>query len=345
MTTRDPSEDDAVAEPGTAESLAERSTTDDSPVVDVSAEPPPRDDAETRFEQADAEATSDPSPAAEVFADPRARDVAAELVDEVEASQEPEPAVDRGIVEALLFAADEPLTPAQLKKALGRGDSSEVRTVLEAIRAELDDRRAGFALVEVAGGYQFRTRPEYASWIRLLRSEKPARLSKPALETLAVVSYKQPITRAEIEAIRRVDTGAVLKTLLDRRLVKVVGTKDVPGRPVLYGTSREFLEVFRLKSLRELPTLKEIRDVAAEMGDALDVPGELLPEGLGAMLARDEVSTPETLEGEPPVAAGEELAEVQEALTASPHIDTEEASGSPEDEPAPSPPSPAAEED
>ncbi len=346
MTTRDPSEDDAVAEPEMAEPIVEASATDDAVVVDASAEAAPPDEAATSADAADAEAAIDPPPHSDVPADPQVGDAAADPSDTADAPQPPEPAVDRGIVEALLFAADEPLTPAHIKKALGRGDTGEIRAVLDAIRDELDERRAGFALVEVAGGYQFRTRPEYASWIRQLRSEKPARLSKPALETLAVVSYKQPITRAEIEAIRRVDTGAVLKTLLDRRLVKVVGTKDVPGRPVLYGTSREFLEVFRLKSLRELPTLKEIRDVAAEMGDALDVPGELLPEGLGAVLARDDASASEIAEGEVPVAAQDELDEGPDARNAAaPHIDMEEASGAPEDEPAPSPPSPAAEED
>lgn len=272
----------------------------------------------------------------------------AEEVAEPDAEEDvPAPALDRGLIEALLFAADEPLTPAQIKKVLGGVETSEVREVLEAIRAELDERKAGFALVEVAGGFQFRTRAEYGVWIRQLRSDKPPKLSKPALETLAVVSYKQPVTRAEIEAIRRVDTGAVLKTLLDRRLLKIVGTKDVPGRPALYGTSKEFLEVFRLKSLKELPTLKEIRDVAVEMGDALDVPRELLPEEVAAALppleeprdvAPEQGAEPGEDGGEPEVDADEP------GVHESPTI-TEEPQGSAEDEPAPSPPSAAAEED
>ncbi|MCA9298270.1 MAG: SMC-Scp complex subunit ScpB, partial [Phycisphaerales bacterium] len=100
--------------------------------------------------------------------------------------------------------------------------------------------------------------------------------SRPAMETLVVIGYRQPVTRAEIEDIRRVDTGAVLRTLLDRNLVRIVGRKDVPGRPVLYGTTREFLEMFGFQSLRDLPTLKEIKDVAAEMGAGLDLPDDLL---------------------------------------------------------------------
>jgi segregation and condensation protein B len=267
---------------------------------------------------------------------------------EVEVEEDAPPSVlDRGLVEALLFAADEPLTPAQIKKVLGGVETSEVRAVLEAIRAELDDRKAGFALIEVAGGFQFRTRAEFGGWIRQLRSDKPPKLSKPALETLAVVSYKQPVTRAEIEAIRRVDTGAVLKTLLDRRLLKVVGTKDVPGRPALYGTSKEFLEVFRLKSLKELPTLKEIRDVAVEMGDALDVPRELLPEDVAAALPPLEGPEDMTAEAaaEPGEEGGEPVASAEDDGAIEPPAIAEEPSGSDEHEPAPSPPSAEAEED
>ncbi len=254
--------------------------------------------------------------------------------------------VDRSVVEALLFASDEPLTPAQIKKVLGEVEAAQVRAVLEAIRAELDERSAGFTLVEVAGGYQFRTRPEHSSWIRMLRSERPPRLSKPALETLAVVSYRQPVTRAEIEAIRRVDTGAVIKTLLDRRLIRVVGQKDVPGRPALYGTGREFLEVFRLKSLKELPTLKEIREVAAEMGDALEVPRELLPEGItdppgdDVMAAELESAESESSEHEPV----EDLADG----TRTPGLDQIDGASAPRSVPnglEPIPPSGAAEED
>lgn len=288
-------------------------------------------------------------PAIEATAEEAAGDqAAAETETEPEVEEDvPPPVADRGLIEALLFAADEPLTPAQIKKVLGGVETSEIRTVLETIRAELDERKAGFALIEVAGGFQFRTRPEYGVWIRQLRSDKPPKLSKPALETLAVVSYKQPVTRAEIEAIRRVDTGAVLKTLLDRRLLKVVGTKDVPGRPALYGTSKEFLEVFRLKSLKELPTLKEIRDVAVEMGDALDVPRELLPEEVAAVLPplHEPVDAIAELGAEHGEDGGEPGAGVDDPDAQESPAITREPVGSAEDDPAPSPPSAAAEED
>lgn len=345
MTTLDPSVDELATEASASAANAESPVPEasaEAPVPATSAEPSATEPLELTapLELTEPLEPTEPTEPSEPSA------LEAEGAGSAEAAEAPAPpAVDRAVVEALLFAADEPLTPAQIKKVLG-GEIGDVRAVLDAIRSELDDRRAGFALVEVAGGFQLRTRPDYASWIRQLRSEKPTRLSKPALETLAVVSYKQPITRAEIEAIRRVDTGAVLKTLLDRRLIKIVGTKDVPGRPALYGTSREFLEVFRLKSLRELPTLKEIRDVAVEMGDALDVPGELLPEELGEVLARNDGSAPDASEGEGSVAREDELVEASaDRDSAEPAIDTEEASGSPEDEPAPSPPSTAAEED
>lgn len=328
----------------------------------VAADEPGSDGAAATDDQAAGAGEAEAEPAAEdaqasddgEVADEPAIEATAEEAAGDETAAEPEveedvlpPVADRGLIEALLFAADEPLTPAQIKKVLGGVETSEIRAVLETIRAELDERKAGFALIEVAGGFQFRTRPEYGVWIRQLRSDKPPKLSKPALETLAVVSYKQPVTRAEIEAIRRVDTGAVLKTLLDRRLLKVVGTKDVPGRPALYGTSKEFLEVFRLKSLKELPTLKEIRDVAVEMGDALDVPRELLPEEVAAVLPPLEGPVDDSAElgaehgedgGEPE--AGVDDPDAQE----SPAI-TQEPVGSAEDEPAPSPPSAAAEED
>jgi segregation and condensation protein B len=140
-------------------------------------------------------------------------------------------------------------------------------------RAERD--RRGIHLVEVAGGYQFRTDPRHAEWVRRLFQQKPWRLTRATLETLAIVAYKQPITRAEIEAIRGVDADSVLASLLSRKLVKIVGRKDVIGRPLLYGTTRQFLEVFGLRDLASLPALGE---VAAAVPDAV---------GAGAAAASD----------------------------------------------------------
>lgn len=116
----------------------------------------------------------------------------------------------------------------------------------------------------VAGGYQFCTRPDLAAWIRRYRAGRPPALSAAALETLAVVAYRQPVTKAEIDAVRGVDAGGVLKGLLERKLIRIVGRKEVPGRPILYGTTKRFLEVFHLKDLSELPTLEEMRALRPE---------------------------------------------------------------------------------
>lgn len=122
----------------------------------------------------------------------------------------------------------------------------------------------GIILVEVAGGWHFRTRPENAAVIRYFYQPKPTRLSKPGLETLSILAYRQPITRVEIDEIRGVDSGGVLKTLLEKNLIRIVGKKDEPGKPMLYGTTQEFLELFQLKSLKDLPTLRDYRDLEEE---------------------------------------------------------------------------------
>ncbi|HEX5034627.1 MAG TPA: SMC-Scp complex subunit ScpB, partial [bacterium] len=134
---------------------------------------------------------------------------------------------------------------------------SEIIQALEDLAAEYrtQDQR-GIVLAEVANGWQFRTKPENAAILQQFSQPKPTKISKPSLETLAIVAYKQPITRVEIDLIRGVDSGGVLKTLLEKNLVRIVGKKDEPGKPMLYGTTQDFLELFQLKSLQELPTLK-----------------------------------------------------------------------------------------
>jgi segregation and condensation protein B len=126
------------------------------------------------------------------------------------------------------------------------------------IQKEYEEDFRGLELVEVAGGYQFRTKPRWAAWIQRLKKAKAVRLSRSALETLAMVAYRQPIIRPEIEAIRGVDSGWVLRTLLEKGLIKVMGRKDIPGRPIVYGTTQAFLELFSLNTLSDLPTLREI---------------------------------------------------------------------------------------
>ncbi len=172
------------------------------------------------------------------------------------------------IIEALVFAAEAPLSLEKIKEILDL-PKKEVQGILDQLRAEYDKQSRGFTLVEVAEGWQFRTRPEYAHWIRKLKKAKTFALSQPALETLAVIAYKQPIMRSEIEKIRGVDSGGVLRTLLEKKLIKILGRKDIPGRPLVYGTTRYFLEVFGLKDLTGLPTLKEIESLGAGEKDKI----------------------------------------------------------------------------
>ncbi len=167
------------------------------------------------------------------------------------------------IIESLLFVADEPLTVDRLKKILTQAESAEIREAMANLSAEYEARGGGFYLDEVAGGYQIRTRPQYTDWIKKLIQPKPLRLSKPALETLVIIAYKQPIIRSDIEHLRGVDCGGVIRMLLERKLVRVLGRKEIAGRPLIYATTKRFLEIFDLKNLRDLPTPKEIEELAA----------------------------------------------------------------------------------
>ncbi len=162
------------------------------------------------------------------------------------------------IVESVLFAAATPVSLRRLVEILGGPTSKEVHAAVERLKSEYATGQRGIQLREVAGGYQLRTARENAEWVRAIFREKPSRLGRAALETLAIVAYKQPVTRAEIEAIRGVDVDGVLSTLMARRLIKMAGRKEAVGRPLLYVTTPEFLEVFGLKDLNELPSLKEL---------------------------------------------------------------------------------------
>lgn len=176
-------------------------------------------------------------------------------------------------VEALLFASPEPLPLSRLAEVFAP-DGVEPDQVRDAL-GELGTRCAGrgVELREVAGGYQLRTRPELAPWLARLEAPRAVRFSRAALETLAIVAYRQPVTRAELEEVRGVDCGGVLKLLLDRGLARILGKKDVPGRPLLYGTTRKFLETFGLSSLGELPNLKDIEELLAARGEGQAEPG------------------------------------------------------------------------
>jgi segregation and condensation protein B len=170
-----------------------------------------------------------------------------------------------GVLEALLFASDEPLTVAGIRRLVEDLDGAEVRRILEALQAEYEANDRGVTLLEVAGGWIFVTREAYAPWVeRLMKGRRKVRLSRAALETVAVVAYKQPITRQEIERIRGVDAGGVLATLLERDLVMIKGRDPGPGKPLLYGTTQEFLNYFGLNRLSDLPRLDEISALAAK---------------------------------------------------------------------------------
>lgn len=174
----------------------------------------------------------------------------------------------KSIIEALLFAGSEPLKPAEIREALN--DTSQltegrISALIEELRDEYLNSCRSFTITEMAGGYRLQTLPEYAGWISKLRAA-PARrrLSAPALETLAIVAYRQPITKAEIEAIRGVNIDGVLENLADRELIETRGRKEAIGKPHLYVTTRKFLEHFGLRDLKDLPQIEELKRAAAE---------------------------------------------------------------------------------
>ena len=200
----------------------------------------------------------------------------------------------KSIIEALLFVSGRPLGTSEMMEILASDTSAlsptreTLETVLGDLQAEWEGRGGGIRLQRVAEGYEFRSLAEYAHWIRLLNRPKAQRLTLPAVETLAMIAYRQPVTRTEIEAIRGVDTAAVLKTLLERRLVRVIGRKEEPGRPLLYATSKEFLEFFGLNELSDLPPLKELEEMIRSQAE------EIRPEEADLSVS-DLISTPEEL--------------------------------------------------
>ena len=176
----------------------------------------------------------------------------------------------KNIIESLLFVAEEPLTIERLKKIISEAETKEIRQALEELTADYETRQGGFLLKQVAGGYQIRSRPEYTEWIKRLLQPKPLRLSKAALETLAIIAYKQPVIRSDIEHIRGVDCGGVLRVLLERKFIRVLGRREIPGRPLIYATTKQFLEVFDLKNLKDLPTPKEIEEFGSALSEGMD---------------------------------------------------------------------------
>lgn len=179
----------------------------------------------------------------------------------------------RRIVEALILGSPEPISAAEIASLIPYCKPAQVRKLIEGLNADYVEQGRAFEIVEAAGSYQLRTLPEFAPYLQQTLKTRPLRLSQPALETLAVVAYRQPVTRAEIEHVRGVDVGAVLRSLIERNLVRIAGHRDVPGRPMLYATTRRFLEVFELAKLEDLPTLRDLKELAPEGA----LPGEDAP--------------------------------------------------------------------
>lgn len=179
----------------------------------------------------------------------------------------------KAILEALLFASPDPLSLEKLVSLLESSSKLTIERALKALQLEYQQKGRGLLIAEIAGGFVMVTSPELGGWVkRLQQTRSTPKLSRSALETLAIISYKQPLTRSDIEKIRGIETSSVLRTLLDQKLVRIVGRQDVPGRPIVYGTSKQFLKRFGLRDLRDLPPLKEIKELGGS--ETLSLPFE-----------------------------------------------------------------------
>ena len=262
------------------------------PPADESAQDPPssgidgidaktlRNDAPAWDDQPTVNLTGDPlqvAPRDDVASE--ASDAAEDAAAGVEEARELTRTHLRGLLEALVFASDKPVTSRELAR-LASAPVKQVRELLAELKGTYAHR--GIVLDEVAGGWLFRTSVQYAPFVRDMSSEKPVRLTRAQVETLAIAAYRQPITRPEVDDIRGVDSGATLKLLLERDLVRILGKKDEPGRPILYGTTNQFLEFFGLKSLKDLPTLKEFTELSDESRRVAEAElGDVLPDAMG----------------------------------------------------------------
>ena len=222
---------------------------------------------------------------------------------ETDATAEVAPAGDalKNVLESLIFVSEDPVTAKRLARA-ARASLSEVQPLLDELVSDYQHR--GVHLYYVAGGYQFRSARETADFVKTLVAPKPVRLTRAQLETLAIIAYRQPITRPEIDDVRGVDSGSSLKVLTERHLVKILGRKDEPGRPLVYGTTPGFLEFFGLGSLKDLPTLQEFSDLTDEhkalfeekTGESIDIAAaeiaaaEAMEEAEEELLAREEAA-------------------------------------------------------
>jgi segregation and condensation protein B len=230
-------------------------------------------------------------------------DVAEEAA--VEAAGSQAEAIDarelKAILEAVLFVSPEPVPVARLVSIVGTVSKAEVAQALGILAHDLDQDGRGIQLVQVAGGYRLVTKQEYGPWLKRMDKAKTAqKLSRSALESLAIIAYKQPLVRAEIEEIRGVETSGVLRTLCERKLVRIVGRKDVPGRPIMYGTTKFFLEHFGLQDLSQLPPLREFKELGESEQAQLPIENESLEvvETSETLYSEDISSTSDLAEGE-----------------------------------------------
>lgn len=178
----------------------------------------------------------------------------------------------KSAVEALIFASEKPITVEQIKKVLGDLDASSVNRIVEELKNEYQTQNRGIQIVEIAGGFQMITSSNFAPFLKkLFKNRYSEKLSKPALESLAIIAYKQPLTKAEIESLRNVNVDGVMKSLVDKNLIRICGRKKVPGRPFVFGTTREFLEHFGLRSLQDLPKMEDFKVLAQEKEAQSDI--------------------------------------------------------------------------
>ncbi len=177
-----------------------------------------------------------------------------------------DPGETKNIIETLLFASSKPLSILQIKEVLDKAEVQIIRQAVVKLQEEYKGDGRNFQIIEVGGGFRITTLPRFAPWLKkLFSSQKKNTISRPALETLAIIAYKQPITRAEIGVIRGVNTEGVIYSLLERKLIQVVGRKPVPGRPLIYRTTNRFLDSFGLKALADLPEIEELKEVEEDV--------------------------------------------------------------------------------
>ena len=172
------------------------------------------------------------------------------------------------IIEAIIFISETPVNVSHLSKVIENEEPATLKQALLELQTDYDQENKAFHLIEVGGGFIFRTKPEYAFWLRKLKKEQVTRLSKAALETLAIIAYRQPIMKAEMEKIRGVEVGGILRMLMEKNLIKTVGRENLPGKPLIYGTTEKFLTTFDLKNIKDLPTIEELKFLGLDNAQA-----------------------------------------------------------------------------